>query len=258
MSAEGLILDVTESNVCNRGYGAFTQAPAAAGIKLFVNIAADKGLQADVAYFTGVVASLMAGLNGRLFGKGGNPYWNIPEEIGTCYTTYIPHQEQADPKGNRPKPIGLSCYSLAPNYFLQDPDVNLLTADDPRAMETLALAVKYLGDALDPRVVRWHIAKPHPSHMGYGLSQLLMALVYAGNYSEFQTRLKGLFDVSSKEVGDVYLMQEVFARSGNPNRGNKAHLTYFPVLADYLGSLTRHHRGEVNGFIPDLKVIATE
>jgi GH15 family glucan-1,4-alpha-glucosidase len=213
MSEEGLVLDVTESNVWNRGYGTFTQAPAAAGIKLFVNIASDMGNGEDVTHFSDVVAKLISGLENHLYGNGGNPYINIPDDIGNCFITYIPHMEIPDAKGNRPKRIGLSCYSLAANYFLQDPDVRLLPADDPKASETLRLALEHLGDPFDPRIIRWHLPKPHPSHLGYGQGQLLMALIYAGKCEEFQKRLEALFDVSLRETGDIYLMQEVLVRS---------------------------------------------
>lgn len=255
MSTEGLVLDITESNVWNRGYGTFTQAPAAAGIQLFINIAADKGNKEDVEHFKGIVARLMSGLNNYLYGKAGNPYLDIPDEAGNCYTTYLPYKEFPDARGNRPQRIGLSCYSLAANYFLQDPDVDLLNAEDRRAKETLRLALEQPGDPFDPRIIRWHLPKPHPSHMGYGQGQLLMALIYAGNHTEFQSRLKALFDVSLRETGDIYLMQEVLARSGSPNRGNKAHLTYFPVMAAYLAALSGNSRDEGNKFITDLTII---
>jgi hypothetical protein len=88
--------------------------------------------------------------------------------------------------------------------------------------------------------------------MGYGQGQLLMALVHAGRAEEFRHRLQGLFDVSHKEVGDPYLMQEILNRAGFPNRGNKAHLTYFPLLAARLAGFTGIADG--NRFVPDLKV----
>jgi hypothetical protein len=91
--------------------------------------------------------------------------------------------------------------------------------------------------------------------MGYGQGQLLMALIYAGNKEEFQNRLKALFDVSLRETGDIYLMQEVLARAGSPNRGNKAHLTYFPVMAAYLAALAEDRNEGENRFLPDLMVI---
>ena len=258
MSEEGLVLDFTESNVWNRGYGTFTQAPAAAGIKLFINMAADKENKEDAEHFTDIVTRLMSGLNNYLYGKGGNPHYNIPDEVGNCYTTYVPYMELADSKGNRPNRIGLSCYSLAANYFLQDPDVRLLNADDTRANETLRLALEHLGDPFDPRIIRWHLSKPHPSHMGYGQGQLLMSLIYAGNHEEFQRRLKALFDVSLREIGDIYLMQEVLARSGSPNRGNKAHLTYFPVMSAYLAGFFGNIGKDARKFIPDLTIFDNE
>jgi hypothetical protein len=61
--------------------------------------------------------------------------------------------------------------------------------------------------------------------------------------------------VSLRETGDIYLMQEVLARSGSPNRGNKAHLTYFPVLAATLAAIIEDNKGEGNKFIPDLRII---
>jgi hypothetical protein len=255
MSEEGLVLDITESNVWNRGYGTFTQAPAAAGIRLFINIASDMGNKEDVEHFNGIVAKLMSGLENYLYGKGGNPHFNIPDEIGNCFITYVPYKEIPDTRGNRPKGIGLSCYSLAANYFLQDPDVGLLRAEDPKASETLRLALEYLGDPFDPRIIRWHLSKPHPSHLGYGQGQLLMSLIYGGKSEEFQIRLEGLFDVSRRETGDIYLMQEVLARSGSPNRGNKAHLTYFPVMAAYLADLAIKNGDAVNKLLPGLTII---
>jgi len=258
ISAEGLVLDITESNLWNRGYGTFTQAPAAAGIQLFINLAADNENKEDIDHFSGVVAWLMAGLNNVLYGKAGNPYLAIPDEAGECYTTYLPFMEMPDSSGSRPQRIGFSCYSLGANYFLQDPQVGLLQVDDFRARETLRLALELPGDPFDPRILRWHLPQPHPSHLGYGQGQLLMALIYAGNYEEFQNRLQALFDVSLRETGDIYLMQEVLARSGSPNRGNKAHLTYFPVLAAYLVTITVDSRGSGNKFLPDLKIIEKE
>jgi hypothetical protein len=241
--------------VWNRGYGTFTQAPTAAGIQLFINIAADKENKEDLEHFSGIVARLMSVLNNDLYGKAGNPYLDIPDEVGKCYTTCLPYKELPDASGNRPQRIGLSCYSLAANYFLQDPDLGLLNAEDSRAKETLRLALEQPGDPFDPRIIRWHLPKPYPSHMGYGQGQLLMSLIYAGNHTEFQSRLKALFDVSLREAGDIYLMQEVLARSGSPNRGNKAHLTYFPVMAAYLAALNRNTRDEGNKFITDLTII---
>jgi hypothetical protein len=58
MSVEGLVLDITESNVWNRGYGTFTQTPSAAGIQLFINMATDQANTADVEHFTAVAARL--------------------------------------------------------------------------------------------------------------------------------------------------------------------------------------------------------
>jgi len=128
----------------------------------------------------------------------------------------------------------------------------LLAPDDIRAQETLNLALKYLGDPFDPRVVTWHIRRLE-GHLGYGQGQLLMALLYTGNESEFRRRLQALFDVSTREIGDVYLMQEVLARPGNPNRGNKASLTYYPLMAAVLAGLPGQ-RGIMQKFIPDLVV----
>jgi hypothetical protein len=94
--------------------------------------------------------------------------------------------------------------------------------------------------------------------MGYGQGQLLMSLIYAGNYEEFQRRLKALFDVSLRETGDIYLMQEVLARSGSPNRGNKAHLTYFPVMSAYLAGFFGNIGKDARKFIPDLTIFDNE
>jgi hypothetical protein len=80
--------------------------------------------------------------------------------------------------------------------------------------------------------------------------------MYAGDSAEFRRRLQALFDVSLRETGDVYLMQEVLARSGRPNRGNKAHLTYFPVIADYLGWLAETAGEDSERFLPDLNVLS--
>jgi hypothetical protein len=234
LAADGAVLDETESNLWALGYGTFTQAPAAAGVHLFVNLAKDAGRAADVAHFTGVVERLLAPLSGRLFGDAANPYLEIPAGTGRCYLTYLPVGENTRNLWDGPvQRIGLSCYSLAANYFLQDPQVGLLAADDPRARETLDLALQHLSDQFDPRIVTWHNRRTG-AHMGYGQGQLLQALIYAGRETEFRERLTALFEVSAREIGDIYLMQEVLGRQGNPNRGNKAHLTYYPVLVALL------------------------
>ena len=256
MSEEDLVLDITESNRWNRGYGSYTQAPATAGIRLFVNIAADQENREDAEHFAHITERLASGLSNHLFGSAGNPHFSIPDNVGECFTTYLPHQPFPDTNGCLPERIGLSCYSLAANYFLQDPDVGLLAADDPRAKETLRLALEHLGDPFDPRIIRWHLPRPHPSHLGYGQGQLLMALIYAGDSGEFRRRLRALFDVSLRETGDIYLMQEVLARPGCPNRGNKAHLTYLPVMADYLAKLVENAGEHSSGMLADLSVLS--
>jgi hypothetical protein len=88
-----------------------------------------------------------------------------------------------------PQGIGLSGYSLAANYFLQDPQVGLLAAGDPRARETLALALQHLGDRFDPRIVTWHNA---PEISGQGK--------VVGHARKFQT---GASSVHSHGGGDV-------------------------------------------------------
>jgi len=244
MNEDGLVLDITESNVWNRGFGIFTQAPAAAGISLFVHLANDNGRTQEAAYYTQIVERLMHGVD-LLYKDAENQYLTIPEGIGKCFATYVPYDTFKDDDGVVPQKIGLSCYSLAAPFFLLDPQVALLSPDDPRIQETITLAQRYLGDPFDMRMIRWHIGRPgstypHPSHMGYGQGQLLTALLYTGRDEEFRTALTALFDVSFREVGDPYLMQEVLARPGNPNRGNKAHLTYYPLLAHDLTSRAKN------------------
>lgn len=253
MDSSGRVLDVTEANAWNQGFGVFTQSAAAAGLRLFLALADDAGRPEDRDRFARAVDRLMAGLREGLFGDAANPYFEIPEGIGACFTTYIPHGERPAVDGTRPRRIGLSAYSLAPGFFLQDPQVGLLPPDDRMAAETLDLVLERLGDPFDPRMVRWHMG---PSHLGYGQGQLLMALVHAGRTDVFRDRLQALFDVSFREVGDPYLMQEVLARKGNVNRGNKAHLAYFPVLAARLSGFAGGQDG--NGFLPDFRVLTTE
>jgi len=65
-----------------------------------------------------------------------------------------------------------------------------------------------------------------------------------------------LFDVSLRETGDIYLMQEVLARAGRPNRGNKAHLTYFPVMASYLAGLPWKYEGNSTENPPEFKALS--
>ena len=74
-----------------------------------------------------------------------------------------------------------------------------------------------------------------------------------GRVEEFRDRLAALFEVSQREVGDPYLMQEVLNRSGRPNRGNKAHCTYYPVLVALLSGIAPQGEPE-RDFIPDLQV----
>lgn len=249
MDSDGLILDATESNVWNVGFGSFSQAAAAAGVKLFSNIAQDGGHAEDAHYFSSLARKLVEALNCQLYSDAENSYLGIEPGIGDCYTTYIPCNARADGKGNRPNRIGLSCYSLAPSFFLQDPEVGILPPDDPKADQTLRLVLKHLGDPFDPRIVRWHVG---PSHMGYGQGQLLMALLYTGRHDAFRERLQGLFDVSCREIGDPHLMQEVLNRAGMPNRGNKAHLTYYPLVIAYLIKRARDH-GDLS-FVSDLRL----
>ncbi len=80
----------------------------------------------------------------------------------------------------------------------------------------------------------WHVLPRIMAHMGYGPGQMLQSLLFAGRGETFRDVLAGLFDVSARETGDAYLMQEVLGRRGNPNRGNKAALAYFPYLAALL------------------------
>lgn len=253
MAPDGVVLDETESNIWALGYGTFTQAPSAAGMHLFLNLARDAGRTDDVAHFTGVIERLLAPLNDRLFGDAENQFLKIPSGVGRCYLTYQP--EHTDTRNLWDGPvcqIGLSCYSLAAHYFLQDPQVGLLAADDPRARETLDLALQHLGDPFDPRIITWHKHR-YWGHMGYGQGQLLQALVYAGREAEFRERLTALFEVSTREIGDIYLMQEVLGRKDNPNRGNKAHLTYYPVLIALLAGWVPAGQ-PLKSFITDLVV----
>ena len=259
MEADGSVLDETESNVWAHGYGAFTQAPAAAGVKLFLNIASDAGRLDDAGHFSGVVKKLLEGLNSRLWGDAGNPYLGIPKGAGECYLTYVPAKENERNWWDQPvERIGLACYSLAAGYYLQDPEVGLLAADDQRCKATLDLALKHLGDSFDPKIITWHVRRSM-AHMGYGQGQLLQCLLFAGRGEEFRERLSALFDVSRKEIGDAYLMQEVLGRSGNPNRGNKAHLAYFPFLAALLAGLDAPGlESNSRACLPDLRIHGTK
>jgi hypothetical protein len=253
MNERNLVFDKTESQVWGYGYGTFTQAPAAAGVHLFLEIARDAEQGEDVRHFEQLVSRLMDGLNGPLFDDARNTYLGVPSEAGECYQTVL----FEDPEVSLRAPevqgrVGLSCYSLAANFFLQDPDVGLLPADDTRAAQTLELALKHLGDEFDERIVTWHIRR-HGAHMGYGQGQLLAALVYGGGVEEFWDRLDALFEVSQQEVGDSYLMQEVLNRSGRPSRGNKAHCTYYPVLVALLAGIVPEGDPR-REFIPDVQV----
>lgn len=112
---------------------------------------------------------------------------------------------------------------------MQDPDVGLISREDERAMQTMRLVMEKTGNPRDNRVPAWH--SDWMSHMGYGLSQLMACLIHVGMYEEYEKCLETMFDVSVREVEDPYLMPEVYGRTGNPNRGNKAHCTYFPLIA---------------------------
>jgi hypothetical protein len=52
-------------------------------------------------------------------------------------------------------------------------------------------------------------------------------------------------------------MQEVLGRKDNPNRGNKAHLTYYPVLIALVAGWVPAGQ-PLNSFITDLVVRSTE
>lgn len=144
-----------------------------------------------------------------------------------------------------PSPIvELDLDSLAPHFFLLDPDVGLLSGDDPVAQSTLDLATKQLDVPGFPGVITWHVS--HLAHLGYGQGQLVMALLYLNQPERFRRYLKVWLDLARLDGGDVHLMQEVFPRA-QPNRGNKAHLGVFPFIAAALAN----HRP---GLIPDLVV----
>ena len=243
----GLINDLTESNVWDHGYGTFTQSPAAAGVKLFVQMAADAKKEEDVRHFNALTTKLLKGLKEHLYGEAANHYLKIDSGIGKCYVTYIP-----DTKLTTERPLGLSCYSLAANYFLQDPDVKLLDSKDEGLKSTLSLSMKLLSDDNDPRIITWHITRKI-AHIGYGQGQLLMSLIYANDPENFRTRLLALFDASKKCTGDPYLLPELLGRPATPNRGNKAHLTYYPLIIAQLAGFTQS-QGVMTSFIPDLKV----
>lgn len=223
-NADGLIFDDTESNVWSTGFGVFSQAPCIAGLQLFLTIFRDCEKTADVVRFSDLIQKLMQGMQNHLFGNAGNPYLGYSPDMGECYTTYIPYEAPDDRKR-----IGLSCYSLAVGYFLQDPDVALLSPSDEKVMQTLRLVMEKTGDFRNEGIPSWH-TQIMP-HMGYGISQLMASLIHAGMYDVYEKYLEILFDVSQKEVGDAFLMPEVYGRFGNPNRGNKAHCTYFPLIA---------------------------
>lgn len=253
LNEDDVVLDETESNVWAHGYGTFSQAPAAAGIHLFRAMAEDHGQQQDSRHFAHIVERLLHGLHTILTGDAENPYLNIPAGVGRCYLTYLPQTPTQRNWWDQPvQKIGLSCYSLAAAFFLQDPDVSLLAPDDPVTAETLRLSLQLLGDEFDPRVLCWHLRNKE-GHLGYGQGQLLLGLLYADEREEFRARLQALFDVSHREVGDPYLMQEVLARPGMPNRGNKAALTYYPILIDMLAGISAG-KEPLTAFIPDLHV----
>ncbi len=244
---DGLILDLTESNVWDYGYGTFTQSPAAAGVKLFADMAKDNNRPEDASHFSNLAAKLTKGLTDHLYGDATNHYLNINSGIGKCYVTYIP-----DTLLTAEKPLGLSCYSLGANFFLLDPDVRLLSAQDEGIKNTLQLAMANLGDDNDPRIITWHVRK-NLAHIGYGQGQLLMSLIYANQPEAFRERLSALFDVSKKMSGDPWLIPEVLGRPQKPNRGNKAHLTYYPLIIAYLAGFSQPD-GIQTPFIPDLTV----
>lgn len=244
----GLIEDQTESNIWSYGYGSFTQAPSIAGIKLFVEIAKDKKQKRDVKYFTQLANKLLDAMNQHLYGDCENRNLNIGAGKGESYTTYIPSERSIYNNG-----LGLSCYSLAPHFFLLDPDVKLLDKDNEKITSTLNLALELLGDDVDKRIITWHVQQSL-AHIGYGQGQLLMALLYTKNPIEFNYRLDALFDITKKEPGDQYLIPELLGRASGPNKGNKAHLTYYPFMIAYLGGLS--HSGEImKDFISDLEIL---
>jgi len=143
MEADGAVLDETESNVWAHGFGTFSQAPAAAGVRLFTHLTRDAGREDLARHYDGVVQRLVDGLNSRLWGDAANPHWNVPAGAGDCYLSYVPRDAQQrnwwDQLVGR---IGVSCYSLAASYFLQDPDVGLLAPTDARAAATLDLVLQ--------------------------------------------------------------------------------------------------------------------
>jgi len=51
------------------------------------------------------------------------------------------------------------------------------------------------------------------------------------------------------------LMLEVLAKPVSPYRGNKVHVTYFPVMAKTLSALIGDNKGKGNKFIPDFRII---
>ena len=82
---------------------------------------------------------------------------------------------------------------------------------------------------------------------------------HSGRGEEFRRRLAALFEVSTREVGDVYLMQEVLGRVGFPNRGNKAALSYFPFLAASLAGFDAPGLGDrAKDCLPDLVALAQQ
>ncbi len=255
MQPDGTVLDETESNIWAHGYGAFSQAPAAAGVKLFADIAKCAGNNDDAARFHKLALRLMDSLNTRLWGDAANPYWDLGYGNGNCYLSYVPVTPEERNWWNQPvKRIGISCYSLAASYFLQDPDVALLKADDARAAETIDLALKHGGDPFDGRITTWHIRRKE-AHMGYGPGQMLQALLFTGRGESFREVLEALFETSRREVGDIYLMQEHLGRIGFPNRGNKAALAYFPFLAAMLAGFDAPEIGDRSRkCLPDLTV----
>lgn len=250
INEKGLILDCTESNLWSLGYGVFTQSPAIAGIKLFIEIAKDKNQNVDVEHFTKTLNTLVNGMDNYLYGDCENDFLSITKGAGMAYITSLPSNIPGPGFDN--KRIGLSCYSLAPLFFLLDPDVNLLKKDDPKIVNTLELTMKYLGDTNDNRIITWFV-RNDLAHIGYGQGQLLMALIYKNQPDEFRKRLKALFDITETSIGDKYLIPEVLGRPDYPNKGNKAQLTYYPFIIAYLSGIS-HNGGILKEFIPDIIV----
>ena len=246
LDERGLILDQTESS-WGFGYGVFSQAPATAGIELFSRVAAEAGKTDDHTRFHDLAKRLRDAMNRHLYGDAENPLLKLPAGLGDCYITNIP----AAGKDRVCERMGLSCYSLAPGHYLADPEVGLMAPDDPKIVQTLEMVKQHGGCSFDPRIVTWH--RCHCAHLGYGQGQILLNLAYVGDGKEFRRRLEALFDVCAEDIGDPYLMIETLGRHGVPNRGNKAHLAYFPVVAALLAGFAPEG-GPRRDLVPDLAV----